>query len=142
MNKPIHSYEDLLKERRRLEVLLQAQKQLIHHDVQQLKAQLQLVTDAVDFIKKITTRDKTSLLLNIGSDIVINSVVKRVILSRAGWFVRTVIPYFLKNFSSHILAEQKEKWFDKLAAWIGHKNGKEHQNEKETSEGESTKEDV
>src|SRR5439155_1342566 len=84
--------------RRRLEVLLQAQKQLIHHDVQQLKAQLQPVTDAVDFIKKITTRDKTSLLLNIGSDIVINSVVKRVILSRAGWFVRTVIPYFLKNF--------------------------------------------
>jgi hypothetical protein len=74
--------------------------------------------------------------LNIGSDLVINSLVKKFILARAGWFMRTVLPYFLKNYSSHFLAEQKEKWFDKLAAWISHKNGKEHKKEKEKEEQE------
>jgi hypothetical protein len=94
-----------------------------------------------EFIRKITTKDKTSLLLNIGSDIVINSVVKRFILSRAGWFVRTIIPYFLKNYSSHFLSEQKYKWIEKLRSWLGHKNGKEQEKEQEKREDDSWKDD-
>ena len=138
MNKSIHSYEDLLKEKERLELLLQARKMIIHQDVQELKAQLQPVRDVLHFVKKITTRDKTSLLLTIGSDIVINSVVRRFILSRAGWFMRTIIPYFLKNYSSHVLVEQTDKWMDKLRSWLGHKNGKEHQKQKEPSKNDSS----
>ena len=137
MNKSIDSYEDLLKEKERLELLLQARKMIIHQDVQELKAQLQPVRDVLHFVKKITTRDKTSLLLTIGSDIVINSVVRRFILSRAGWFMRTIIPYFLKNYSSHVLVEQTDKWMDKLRSWLGHKNGKEHQKQKEPSKNDS-----
>ena len=134
MNKQFNSYDDLLKEKQQLEILLQAQKQVIHYDIQEIKAQLQPVKDVVAFIKKVTTKDKTSLLLNFGSDIVINSVVKQFILSRAGWFTKIVVPYFLKNYSSHFLAEQKEKWFDKLSSWLGHKNGKEKKKEAEKEE--------
>jgi hypothetical protein len=134
MNKQFNSYDDLLKEKQQLEILLQAQKQVIHYDIQEIKAQLQPVKDTMEFIKKLTTKDKTSLLLNFGSDIVINSVVKQFILSRAGWFVRTVVPYFLKNYSSHFLAEQKEKWFDKLTSWLSHRNGKEKKKEAEKEE--------
>ncbi len=134
MNKRFHSYDDLLKEKQQLEILLQAQKQVIHYDIQEIKAQLQPVKDALAFIKKITTKDKTSLLLNLGSEIAINTVVKRFILSRAGWFTRTIVPYFLKNYSSHFLAEQKEKWFDKLSTWLSHRNGKETKKEAKTEE--------
>src|SRR2546430_15374332 len=102
MNKSIQSYKDLLKEKERLELLVQTQKMIIHEDVQQLKAQLQPARDVLHFVKKIMTRDKSSLLLTIGSDILINSVVRQFILSRAGWFMRTIIPYFLKNYSSHV----------------------------------------
>src|SRR5712671_7163656 len=114
MNKRFNSYDDLLKEKQQLEILFQAQKQVIRYDIQELKAQLQPLKDAIDFIGKITTKDKTSLLLNLGSDIAINTIVKGFILSRAGWFTKTVVPFFLKNYSSHFLAEQKEKWFEKL----------------------------
>jgi len=86
--------------------------------------------------KKFTTKDKTSLLLTMGSDIAINALVKNFILSKAGWFVRTVVPYFLKNYSSHFFAEQKEKWLDKLAAWVSHRNGKEENREKEKEQRE------
>lgn len=140
MNNRFNSYEDLLKERQRLEVLLQAQKKVIYHDVQELKAQLQPVNDAVEFIKKITTKDKTSLLLSLGSDIAINTIVKNLILSRAGWLTRIVIPFFLKNYSSHFLAEQKEKWLDKLRAWLNQKNGTE--DKKETKKEEQGEEDI
>jgi hypothetical protein len=136
MTKSIRSYKDLLEEKQRLEVLLVEQRQLLQNDVQELKTQLEPLKHVVDFVRKITTKDKTSLLLTIGSDIVINSVVQRFILSRAGWFVRNVVPYFLKNYSSHFLAEQKDKWIEKLRSWLGHKNGKEQESEKEAS-GES-----
>ena len=131
MTNAIRSYKDLLKERQRLEVLLLEQRQVLQSDVQELKTQLEPLKHAVDFIRKITTKDKTSLLLTIGSDIVINSVVKRFVLSRAGWFVRNVAPYFLKNYSSHFLAEQKDKWIEKLRSWLGHKNGKQQEHQRE-----------
>lgn len=141
MTKTIRSYQDLLKEKQRLELLLVAQRELVQADVQELKAQLQPLKDAVGFIKKITTKDKTSLLLTIGSDILINSVVKRFVLSRAGWFVRNVIPYFLRNYSSHFLGEHKDKWLEKLRSWLGHKNGKEKEEEKEKKGDDSFKDD-
>jgi hypothetical protein len=69
-------------------------------------------------------------------------LVKNFILSRAGWLTRLVVPFFLKNYSSHFLAEQKDKWIEKLKNWLGHKNGKEHHNEeKEKSEGDSSSRD-
>jgi hypothetical protein len=134
MNKRFKSYDDLLDEKQQLEILLQAQKQLIRADIAELKLQLKPVTDTIEVIKKFTTKDKTSLLLNIGSDLAINAVVKNFILSRAGWFTKIVVPFFLKNYSSHFLAEQKEKWFDKLAAWLNHRNGKKTEKEEEKEE--------
>ena len=141
MTKSIRTYQDLLEEKQRLEILLAAQRELVHADVQELKAQLQPLKDAIGFIKKITTKDKTSLLLTIGSDILINSVVKRFVLSRAGWFVRNVVPYFLRNYSSHFMGEHKDKWLEKLRSWLGHKNGKEHEKEEKKKEDDSLKDD-
>ena len=132
MNKRFQSYQELVKEKQRLEVLLQAQKEVIYYDVEEIKADLQPLKDTVSFVTRIITRDKTSILLNIGSDILINSVVQRFILSKAGWFIRTVIPFFLRNYSSHFLAENKDKWIEKLKSWLSHKNGREHAKENES----------
>jgi hypothetical protein len=137
MSRPIRSYKDLLEEKQRLEILLVERRQVLQNDVQELKTQLEPIKRVVEFIRKITTKDKTALLLTIGSDIVINSVVKRFILSKAGWFVRNIIPFFLRNYSSHFLSEQKDKWIEKLRAWLGHKNGREDQAEKQPEMGES-----
>ena len=126
MNKQIKTYEDLLNEKQRLKVLVRVQKQVIQYDIQEIKEKLIPVTNTLEVIKKFVTKDTTNLLLTIGSDLAINTIVKQFILSRAGWLTRTIIPYFLKNYSSHFVAEQKDKWLDKLKNWLGHKNGKEH----------------
>jgi hypothetical protein len=131
MSKRITSYKDLLKEKQQLEVLLEAQRQVIRCDVEEIKLKLQPVKETLEFVKKITTKDRTNLLLDLGSDIAINTLVKNFILSRAGWLTRLVIPFFLKNYSSHFIAEQKDKWIEKLKSWLGHKNGKDHHEEKE-----------
>jgi len=139
MTKPIRSYKDLLEEKQRLEVLLVEQRQVLRSDVQELKTQLEPLKRVVEFIRKITTKDRTALLMTIGSDIVINSVVKRFVLSRTGWFVRNIVPYFLRNYSSHFLAEQKDKWIEKLRSWLGHKNGTGPETEVEKKDEDSEK---
>ena len=126
MSKHFKSYEELLQEKQRLEVLLQVQKEVIRQDIQDIKVQLQPARDALNFVKKFATKDKTSIALNIGSDLLITTVLKKFILARAGWFTRLVVPFLIKNYSSHFLAEKKDKWFHKLSNWLGGKNGKEH----------------
>ena len=133
MSKRFSSYKDLLKEKQQLEVLLQAQKEVIRCDVEEIKLKLQPVKEALEFVKKITTKDKTNLFFDLGSDIAINTLVKNFILSRAGWLTRIVVPFFLRNYSSHFIAEQKDKWIEKLKSWLGHKNGKGDHDEAEES---------
>jgi hypothetical protein len=132
MNKRIETYKELIGEKQKLEVLLKAQKELVRYDVQELKLQLKPISDAVDTIQKFITRDKTEILLNIGSDVAVNTLVKKLLLGRAGWLTRLIIPYFLSNYTSNFLAEQKDKWLEKLSHWLSrNRNGKEKHKEHE-----------
>jgi len=135
MNKSITTYKELIEEKQKLEVLLKAQKELIRYDVNELKVQFKPVTDVIANIKKFTSRDKTEFLVNIGSDIAVNTLIKRLLLGNAGWLARLIVPYFMKNFTSNIVSEQKDKWLSKLAHWLNrNKNGKGKAQEKEQEE--------
>ncbi len=39
----------------------------------------------------------------------IDLLIRRVILARAGWFTKIVIPFLVKNYSSHIIGEEKRE---------------------------------
>jgi len=121
MNKRIQTYDDLLKEKQQLEILLQAQKELIRYDIKDVKAGIQ---QSVSSAGKIFTRDTTNLLLTSGANRLIDIVVKHGILGRAGWVLRFLVPFALKNYSSHYIADHKNQWFRKLFSWIGNRNGK------------------
>ncbi len=140
MNKQFKTYKELIEEKQKLEVLLHAQKELIRYDVLELKLQFKPVMTVIDNIQKFTSRDKTEILVNIGSDLAVNTLIKKLLLGNAGWFSRLIIPYFMKNFTSNFVAEQKDKWLSKLAHWLSkNKNGKDKHREKE--EEEQTSED-
>ena len=125
MNKRIKTYDDLVKQKQQLELLLEAQKELIKYDFQEVKIETRA---ALAGAGKAFTRDTSNLLITAGTNKLIDAVIKNVLLSRAGWVMRLVIPFFLKNFSSHYIADHKNSWFKKLFAWVGHKNGKSAKN--------------
>ena len=125
MNKRIPTYNDLLEEKQQLEVLLKAQKELIRYDVQQLKAEFQPAIKTFSLLGKIFTKDRSNALLTTGTDTVIDLLVKKVILGRAGWITRLIIPYFLKNVSSHVIADKKDGLLQKVFSWFRkNQNGK------------------
>ena len=125
MNKSIKTYEDLLRERRRLEVLLNTQKELIRQDITELKLHLQPAVKVFSLAGKIFTREKNNVLLAGGINHLIDMVFKKIVLSRSSWLTRLVVPFFIKNYSSHFVAEHKSELVEKLFSLfrLKHSNG-------------------
>jgi hypothetical protein len=114
----IKSYDDLLLRKRNLENLLQAQKELIKLDFEELKMEANKYLRPLSSVTDFLTRDKKSWLLGIGANTIIDLLVKKVILSRAGWVTRLIVPFFIKNYSSHFIAEHQDEWAHNLVQWL------------------------
>ncbi|PZR27094.1 MAG: hypothetical protein DI535_11815 [Citrobacter freundii] len=139
-NKPIiRTYDDLLNEKARLKELLQAQKQLIRADVEEIKLEFQPVKNAIGVIGKFTTRDKSNPLLTTATETVIDLVVRKLILSRSGWLTKMVVPFLMKNVSSHLVNENQGAIFSKLFSLFSKK--KKH-GEPDIDEDEEEYDDV
>ena len=121
----IQTYEQLLKEKQRLQTLIKAQRELVRYDLQEIKHELHPVGVAFSFLKDITSRSGKNKVLNYGVDVVVDLLFKKVLLARTGWLTRLTLPFFVKNYSSNILSDHKKTLFEKLRSWIGNKNGKE-----------------
>jgi len=124
MKRKIRSYEDLEREEQLLEELLQTQKQLLQLDVQVLKSNLKPARMALQFFNKITTVDRSNLLLNEGANKAIDFVLNKFILARTGWITKFLVPFFLKNYSSHLIGDNKVNIVEKVFSLFGHKNGR------------------
>ena len=124
MKRKIMSYEDLEREEQLLEELLRTQKQLIQLDIQVLRDQMKPATMALQFFNKITTVDKSNLLLNEGANKVIDLVLNKFLLAKSGWITRFLVPMFMKNYSSHLIGDNKGNIVEKVFSLFGRKNGR------------------
>jgi hypothetical protein len=128
MTKRISNYADLLREEEELKLQLQLQRDQIRMDIDEIKEELMPAKHALTFVGKFFKKDRSNPLMTGGAGMVIDLIVKKLILSRAGWITRLMVPFFLKNYSSHLLSEKKIGLWKKIKSWIwpGGKNGSPH----------------
>jgi hypothetical protein len=107
MSKPIKNYDDLLAEEQRLLLQLKSQEGMIKQDLVTLKEGLKPARKAMGILSKMATRDHTGPLVNFGLDFGVDVLIRRILLARAGWFTKIVIPFVVKNYSSHIITEEQ-----------------------------------
>ena len=105
----IKTYEDLENEKLRLVALLRNHEDTIRTDLVQVGEGLQPLRNALNVVNKMATRDNRVPVINFGLEMGIDLFVRRFLLDRAGWFAKIVVPYLIKNYSSHILGEEKKK---------------------------------
>lgn len=110
MNKRIKTYEELEEEKLRLLSLLKTQESIIRTDIAGLKENLKPLGSAMDTINKLTTRDNRVPILNLGLEMGIDLLIRKVFLARAGWFTKIIVPFVIKNYTSHILGEEKREF--------------------------------
>lgn len=109
MSKKIETYNDLLEEKKRLETLLPVRKQRMVADWDELKLEFVPVQDTFKSLGKFMKRDKSNPLVNMGLNFAGDVILKRVILAKADWVTRFLLPIFLKNYSSHVINGSRPK---------------------------------
>ena len=107
----INTYTTLLNEKQRLKLLLETHKIIIKEDAAMIRQTIKPATDALGVISKFTNRDRTNPLLNLGVDFGVDLLVRKLLLGRAGWIYKIIVPFIVKNFSSNIFAENKKFGF-------------------------------
>ena len=112
----------MLEEEERLTQLLKFQQQQLQADVQGIKYELQPITNLAGTVKKFFVRKSGKAITTVGIKLLVDGLVKNLILAKAGWITRTIIPFVLKNYASHFAGEP-EKLVNKLRHMFG-KNGK------------------
>lgn len=105
----INSYESLEKERMRLMQKLRLQEELIKVDIAGVREGLKPFGRALETVNKMATRDNTAPIFNFGMEMGIDLFVRKFLLARAGWLTKIVIPFLVKNYSSHFIGEEKRQ---------------------------------
>lgn len=104
MDRKIRTYEDLLYEQQRLTSRLRSQEEQIKVDIAGVKEGL---TKKVDNISKLSSRDKVANpFMMFGLDMAIDYLFRRVLFARAGFLLKAVVPYVVKNYSSHVIGDK------------------------------------
>ena len=60
------------------------------------------ISNAYSLVHSLTTRPKTSPLVNLGLDFGVELLVKRMLLANSGWLVRVLVPYLVRNYSAKL----------------------------------------
>jgi hypothetical protein len=126
MTKEIRTYKDLLEEKAKLKIILGDQKLQIKEDWQGIKEELQPVIHVADTVRNFFTRKATQSALQLGVNLFTDGFVKKVLLARTGWITRFLIPFFIKNFASHV-TDKPEKLIHKIKNLFSRKKKHEDQ---------------
>ena len=104
----IKTYEDLEAEEKRLEALLYSHKENIKDSFEAVKKGLNPFRQAAATARKLFTRDKYNPMMKFGLDLGVDVLVRRFLLAKAGWFTKIVVPFFIKNYSTHFVTQYKK----------------------------------
>lgn len=109
MTRKIKTYEDLLQEESRLTAEMHSYKELIKEDIAELKKGLNPVKRGVQVVKNLFSRGDNGPLLNFGLNFGLDVMLRRVLLGRASWVTKVMVPYLVKNYASHLITEDQRK---------------------------------
>ena len=105
----IKTYEDLLQEEQRLTVQMRSYKDLLKEDFVTVRAGLNPFKRGIDVAKNLFTRGDNGPLLNFGLNFGMDVLLRRVLLGRASWITKVVVPYVVKNYASHLVTEDQRR---------------------------------
>jgi hypothetical protein len=127
MSQTIKTYDDLCEERERVKSLLIVQKQRIRDDWDELKEEFLPVRNAFGVIGKMAKGDKSNPLMNAGLKVASDLILRNFVLAKAGWATKLAVPFVVRNFSSHMLADKGKTFFSRLANLFRKRTAGNHQ---------------
>jgi hypothetical protein len=104
----IKTYEDLEVEEKRLQALLYSHKENIKDSFANVKKGLNPFRNVISTVTKLFHRDRSNPITKIGVDLGLDVLLRKFILAKSGWFTKIIVPFFIKNYSTHFVKEYKK----------------------------------
>jgi hypothetical protein len=124
----IDNIEQLREERIRLRKEIRMLEEEMEHDFTGIKEYLHPFHLAMNATGKILTR-KDAWLFGPGINFVIDMLVGRMLLRKAGWLSRLTVPFLLKNVTHNYVVDHAGTIIDTLKNLFNKFRGKNHQEE-------------
>jgi hypothetical protein len=107
----ITNYDQLVAERVRIEKLIENQKNIIRHDLDELKAEfkkeIRPAVEAASFVKKLALPEtRKATMFSLGANLTIDLLLKR-ILKGKNVIAQVLIPKVAKNLISYFITGKK-----------------------------------
>lgn len=116
MAKPeINNFEDLMAEKKRLKVALKANKANINESFKDLKEELNPFSQVRKTAQSALKANTANPIVRFGIKRATDFLVGKVLLKRAGWLPRLIIPFAVRDISSRLIGHKADK---KIAATL------------------------
>ncbi len=119
MSKKFTTFDELLIEKQKLEALFHAQKELVKYEINDIRQGLNPAFNALEFIKKISVRNKENPIMQTGLSLLIDLINDKTKNEDAGILRSTVFPFFIKNFASNMMAGHADDIIEQLVSLFG-----------------------
>src|ERR1700730_2065620 len=124
MNK-ISNYEELLREKERLQLQLEVHKAAVRMHVEEIDRKLSPVKKILSFLTNFTAPAENKSFVNTGLVLTLEMIIRKLFFSKTGWITRMVAPILLKNFSANMLKKNKKTLIKKVKTFF-HIDGTEN----------------
>lgn len=110
--KKIKNRKDLLLEKQRLQIELSKAEDVLKEDLNWLNEEVKPLRAAGKFLKNIFYTKGGAV--NEGLNFAISTLLNKVVLSKAGWLSKLIVPFLVKGVTGTIVEENKIDFFSLL----------------------------
>ncbi|MFT4023041.1 MAG: hypothetical protein QM664_04555 [Flavihumibacter sp.] len=119
MTTTINNMEALRQEQRRLEALIDTQKQVVRADMQRLRTALEPATKMLNVVGRFTGDGKGKTLLQTGLGLGLDVLMGRTFFRKAGPVARLAMPFLIRNVSSGVVVGAAGKLVKAVGSLFG-----------------------
>ena len=123
------NYKELLEEKERLEAVLAVSREQLRKDVVTLNQEIRPIKDVLTGIGKFTVKGRANPLISIGLDVAADILLTKVLLGRANWVAKLVVPFVLQKYRVFVM-NKNAKSISHLPAHNGKSSSNGHASEK------------
>ena len=130
MKNNIQTIDDLKAERARLHNQIQLSKISMKNEMTAIKEELNPARQAVGVLNDVLTSPKKGLL-TLGIGLGVDVVLRRIILARAGWLPKLVVPFLVRNAATNMVQKNGKTIVEKGLIWLKNATEKPIANQKD-----------
>jgi hypothetical protein len=117
MKTNIQNIDDVRAERARLKNQIESSRTHLRQEFGAIKKELNPVNQALGVVSDVLTTPRKGLL-SMGVGFGVDTVLKRVVLARAGWLPRLVVPFLVKNVATNYISKHKTSVVEGVLGWV------------------------